>query len=66
MNSSTEAQLVAIDRALLALMQERARLREGRAPRPAALDDLLSRSPGPLSAELVRSVFAALDAGGAS
>jgi len=61
MNPSSDAQLAAIDRALMALCQERARLLRDLPGRTAAIDDLLQRSTGPLDATVLRDVFALLD-----
>jgi chorismate mutase len=58
-------QLAHLDRTLLALVNERARLLEEVAPedgeRRAAIDDLLRRNSGPLLAVGTRRLFAALD-----
>ncbi len=62
MSSSSPAQLIALDRALLALCQERARLTHDLPGCSAAIEDLLRRSTGPLPAEVLRQVFELLDA----
>ncbi len=66
MRPETRLQLRELDRALLALASERARLlgedpaAEGAEP-GQALEDLLRRYGGPLTAEGVRELFAALE-----
>jgi len=55
--------VTAIDRALLGLLEERARLVAELAPRPARpadLDELAARSCGALSFEALCAVFAAI------
>ena len=58
-------QLAHLDRSLLALANERARLLaevDAEDPeRSSAIDDLLRRNPGPLSAPGIRALLAALD-----
>jgi hypothetical protein len=65
MNPSQRHQLRTLDRALLALADERARLlRELPADDPgrrSAVDDLLRRHTGALEPESVRALFALLD-----
>lgn len=63
MNALLHHQLLQLDRALLALLDERARLvREcGGAGASAALDDLLRRHTGPVAADGVREFFGAAD-----
>ena len=65
MRRATRHQLAHLDRSLLSLVNERARLlaEVGTADpeRQAAVDDLMRRNPGPLSACGARQVFAALD-----
>lgn len=63
MNPALRNQLLTLDRALLALLDERARLVLEIAPAPAAaaLDDLLRRHDGPVPAGAVREFFAAVD-----
>ncbi len=66
MRPDTRAQLRELDRALLALASERARLlaEVSRSHEPGtseALEDLLRRYDGPLGAQAVRALFAALD-----
>ena len=69
MNPAQRNQLLELDRALLSLCDERARmLRDFGVEAPAdprgdpALDDLLRRHDGPIPADGVRSFFAAVDA----
>ena len=68
MNPALRHQLIQIDRALLALLDERVRLLDedeaagaSAAARSPALEDLLRRHDGPLAAEGVREVFAAIE-----
>lgn len=67
MEPALRHQLSALDRALLALLNERARLLAGVAlddpGRAAAVDDLLRRHAGPVSAPAIREVFAAVERG---
>lgn len=67
MNPALRHQLARIDRALLALASERARLLAEAGPDAAqscaAVDDLLRRHAGPLPAETVREFYAVLDRG---
>jgi chorismate mutase len=70
-NAALRNQLLQLDRALLALLDERARLLREFAPasagapqrglRAAALDDVLRRHTGGVDAERVRDFFAAVD-----
>ncbi|HEX9792989.1 MAG TPA: hypothetical protein VGC54_03320 [Planctomycetota bacterium] len=67
MNPAIRHQLAQIDRTLVALLNERARLLgvvsaddPGRAP---LVDDLLARHAGPFRADALREVFAAADRG---
>ncbi|RMH02652.1 MAG: hypothetical protein D6702_08160 [Planctomycetota bacterium] len=67
MNPAQRHQLARIDRALLALLDERARLL-ARVPaadpgRRAALDDLLRRHDGPFDPSCLAEFFAAVDRG---
>jgi hypothetical protein len=53
-----------LDRTLLALLNERARLAaECEDGAPVHMDDLLRRSDGPLDAQALRAIFAAIEAG---
>lgn len=65
MNPETRHQLRSLDRALLSLLDERARLLEsvdaGDPGRAAAVDDMLRRHEGPFSAEGIAEVFEAID-----
>jgi hypothetical protein len=69
MNPCSRHQLNELDRALLALLDERARLISASAPSAsappgattAALDDLLRRRDGPTGTDAVRRFFAAID-----
>ncbi len=66
MNPAQRHQLLTIDRALLALLNERARLlaEAPRGERPAtAVDDLLRRHPGPFAVEPLRRILQLLDEG---
>jgi hypothetical protein len=61
-HSSHQVQIKAIDQALLALFEERARLcRSAEQPATAAIDDMLRRTRGALSATAIRDLFAMLD-----
>ncbi|MFN0242091.1 MAG: hypothetical protein ACKVWV_04295 [Planctomycetota bacterium] len=70
MNASQRNQLKAVDRALLALLDERARLLEQvdehDPARRAAVDDMLRRHTGPVSAAAIRAIFGAIDVHAAS
>lgn len=65
MNPALQNQLRHLDRAILALLDERARLladvEHGEAARATAVDDMLRRHSGPLAADAVRDVFRAVD-----
>lgn len=69
MNLALRHQLTALDRALLALLDERARLAcEAAAAAPgafpaASVDDLLARSSGDFPAAVLRELFGAVDRG---
>jgi hypothetical protein len=67
MTPAQRHQLLILDRALLALLNERARLLAGvpaDAPlRAAAADDLLRRHPGPFAVEPLRRLLDLLDEG---
>lgn len=68
MNPAQRNQLLVLDRALVALLDERVRLvadfdAAGDDGAPAALDDLLRRHDGPFPARDVRAVFGAIEAG---
>ncbi len=67
MKPSTRNQLSHLDRTLLALLQERARLLSGEDPensdRLASIDDLLQRAEGPFDPGLLKEVFDAVDRG---
>ena len=67
MNPALRHQLAHLDRTLLALLNERARLLAGVAAedpgRAAALDDLMRRHAGPFRGDALAAVFAAVDAG---
>jgi len=60
MKPALRTHLRALDRALLALADERARLLADE-PASASLEDLLRRYEGPLPADAVRELFAALE-----
>jgi len=66
-NPALRHQVAHLDRTLLALCNERARLVASLPPeaanRGARADDLLRRNPGPLAAEDLRAIFAAIDRG---
>ena len=65
MNLTLRNHLTALDRTLLQLLNERARLvneiAEDGTVAQAAIEDLLARSSGDFPAEHLRAVFAALD-----
>jgi len=65
MNPALQNQLRHLDRAILALLDERARLLANVARedplRASAVDDMLRRHSGPHAADAVRDVFAAVD-----
>ena len=65
MTPETRHQLRSLDRALLALIDERARLLASVAAtdpgRAAAVDDMLRRHEGPFPAEGIADVFDAID-----
>lgn len=63
MNPSQRHQLLQLDRAVLALLDERARLvgETGPAAAEPAVDDLLRRHGGPFPAARVREVFAVVE-----
>ena len=65
MTPETRHQLRSLDRALLALIDERARLLASVAAddpgRAAAVDDMLRRYEGPFPAEGIAEVFASID-----
>ena len=67
MKPSTRNQLAHLDRTLLALLQERARLLSGEdsesSDRLACIDDLLQRAEGPFDPGLLKEVFDAVDRG---
>ena len=67
MKPSTRNQLAYLDRTLLALLQERARLLSDEDPgnpeRLAQIDDLLQRAEGPFDPGLLKEVFDAVDRG---
>jgi hypothetical protein len=67
MNPALRRQLRDLDRALLALLDERLRLLEpvpGDDPgRTAGVEDLLRRHDGPFPARAIEDVFAAVDRG---
>ncbi len=67
MTPAQRHQLLILDRALLALLNERARLLAGvpagEPLRAAAADDLLRRHEGPFAVEPLRRIFALLDEG---
>jgi chorismate mutase len=68
MKPALRHQIATLDRALLALLNERARLLEELpadfSERGACVEDLLRRNPGPLPATTLRAVFEAIDRGG--
>lgn len=70
MNPETRHQLRSLDRALLSLIDERARLLAsvdaGDTGRAASVEDMLRRHEGPFSAEGIREVFEAIDRHSAS
>jgi chorismate mutase len=65
MNPALRNQLMHLDRAILSLIDERARLLGQVSSidplRASAVDDMLRRHEGPFDAESVRTVFAAID-----
>lgn len=67
MQPALRHQLAHLDRTLLALLNERARLLasvDASDPgRKAFVDDLLRRHEGPFDAQLLRDLFAVIDAG---
>ncbi len=67
MQPALRHQLAHLDRTLLALLNERARLRASVASedpgRLAMVDDLLRRHDGPFCSDSLAQVFAAIDAG---
>ena len=67
MKPSARNQLAHLDRTLLALFQERARLLSDEDPgspeRLAQIDDLLQRAEGPFDPGLLKEVFDAVDRG---
>lgn len=67
MTPAQRHQLLLLDRALLALLNERARLLSGVPPedplRAPAADDLLRRHGGPFAVEPLRRILAILDEG---
>lgn len=67
MKTGLRHQLAHLDRSLLALLNERARLVAETEPHDetarAAVEDLLRRNAGPFPAEALRDVFAAVDRG---
>jgi len=67
MNFTLRHQLTHLDRTLVELLNERARLcaqlEASRVQREACVDDLLRRSRGPFPAEALRETFAAIDRG---
>lgn len=61
-HSSHQIQIKAIDQALLALFEERARLcRTAKQPAQAAIDDMLRRTQGDLHATVIHDLFSLLD-----
>lgn len=64
-NASFRFQLQQVDLALLALLQERARLcsRMDSKTDPVAMEDLLRRADGSVSADTIREVFQKLNQG---
>jgi len=65
MKPDLRRQLALLDRSLLALVNERARLLQQGSGDPGlalALDDLQRRNPGPLRAREIEHVFETLDA----
>ncbi len=67
MNPALRHQLAHLDRTLLAILNERARLLRDVGPgdrgRAAAIEDLLRRNAGPFPAEALRQVFRNADQG---
>ncbi len=67
MSLTLRHQLTALDRALMNLLNERARLltdfARGGVPPPPAIEDLLARSSGEFPAKELREVFEAVDLG---
>lgn len=65
MNTNLRAQLAQLDRSLVALLNERARLvaRNGELSERASVDDLLRRSEGPFDAGALREVFRWIESG---
>ena len=67
MNFTLRHQLTHLDRTIVELLNERARLCEQlervQVQREACVDDLLGRSRGPFPAEALRETFAAIDRG---
>jgi len=67
MNPALRHQLAHLDRTLLAILNERARLLRdvdpGDPSRAAAVEDLLRRNAGPFPAEALRRVFRDVDEG---
>jgi chorismate mutase len=65
MNPALRTQLLHLDRALLSLLDERARLYSELEPsdpaRAATVDELLRRHAGPFPPEAVREIFAAVE-----
>jgi len=65
MNPATRAQLRSLDLAVLALLDERARLLSavdsGDPSRAAGIDDMLRRHEGPFAAESIATVFSTID-----
>jgi len=60
-HSSQKVQLQAIDKAMLALFQERVRLCRGAGAAPAATEDMLRRAASDVDAESVRAFFELLE-----
>lgn len=65
MNPGTQTHLTALDRTIVNLCNERARLiaAAGDGDSGAHVDDLLRRSPGPFPASALREAFDAIDRG---
>ncbi len=67
MNFTLRHQLTHLDRTIVELLNERARLCEQLEPvqvqREACVDDLLRRSQGPFPADALRETFEAIDRG---
>ena len=61
MRPALRHQVAQLDRTLLALVEERARLAASSKGAPVLLEDLLRRSTGPLPAESLREIFAAIE-----